>query len=247
MQVTAIKTEQITPGSGSLLSVLDRFLKKFPEKSVLAVTSKIVSICEGSVVKQGTIDKDELIRAEAEKYLPRTNSKYDVTLTIKRGILAASAGIDESNGNGYYILWPENPQKTANSIRAYLAKRFRVKFAGVVITDSRSFPLRWGTTGVSIAHSGFAALNSYIGSPDIFGRTMMMTKSNVADALAESAVAVMGEGNEQTPLAVIRHIPFVRFEDRNPTDSELAELTIDIEDDLYAPLLTAVPWIKKAK
>ena len=51
---------------------------------------------------------------------------------------------------------------------------------------------------------------------------MQMTKSNVVDALAESAVAVMGEGSEQTPLAIIRDVPFVQFQDRNPTNKELA-------------------------
>jgi F420-0:gamma-glutamyl ligase len=97
---------------------------------------------------------------------------------------------------------------------------------------------------VSIAHSGFAALNNYIGKPDIFGRIMQMTKANVADALAESAVAVMGEGSEQTPLALIEDLPFVRFQKRNPTPNELNALSISMDNDLYAPLLTRGPWKK---
>ncbi len=54
----------------------------------------------------------------------------------------------------------------------------------------------------------------------------------------------MGEGNEQTPLAVIKNIPFVQFQDRNPTEEELDELKISLDDDLYAPLLKAVKWKK---
>jgi F420-0:gamma-glutamyl ligase len=95
-----------------------------------------------------------------------------------------------------------------------------------------------------MAHSGFAAVNDYIGRPDIFGRTLHMTKVDVADALAAAAVLVMGEASEQTPLAVIGDLPFVRFQDRDPTPEELGSRWIDIEDDLYAPLLQAVPWRK---
>ena len=104
MNVTAIKTEKIVPDSSDLLTILIHILKTFEEKSVLAITSKIVSICEGNVVKIGEASKDDLIEKEAEYYLPRTSNKYNVTLTIKRNLLAASAGIDESNGNGYYVL-----------------------------------------------------------------------------------------------------------------------------------------------
>jgi len=247
MNVSAIKTEKIVPNSVDLSTILNTYVTAFEDKSVLAITSKVVSICEGNVVKTGTMNKDDLIEQEAEYYLPRSGNKYDVTLTIKRNLLAASAGIDESNGNGYYVLWPKDPQKTANTVREYLCQRFNVVYAGVVITDSRSFPLRWGTTGVAIAHSGFAALNNYIGHPDIFGRVMQMTKSNVADALAESAVAVMGEGMEQTPLAVIRDVGFVQFQKRNPTQKEIADQHIDIHDDLYASLLTGVTWKTKKR
>jgi F420-0:gamma-glutamyl ligase len=69
-----------------------------------------------------------------------------------------------------------------------------------------------------------------------------MTKANVPDALAAAAVLLMGEANEQTPLAIISDIPFVRFQQREPSDNELAALFIETEDDLYAPLLQAVPW-----
>jgi len=53
---------------------------------------------------------------------------------------------------------------------------------------------------------------------------------------------VMGEGSEQTPLAVIDDAPFVEFQDRDPTVAELEPLRVPPEDDLYAPLLEGVPW-----
>lgn len=51
----------------------------------------------------------------------------------------------------------------------------------------------------------------------------------------------MGEGDEQTPLAYCGRT-FVAFQERDPTPEELAALTIALEDDLYAPLLTGVEW-----
>lgn len=244
MNVKSIKTEKITPKKLSLTEVLDKYLTNLKEKSILVITSKIVAICEGRVVKIGEVEKDDLIKQEAEFYLPREESKYNFFLSIKNNILLPSAGIDESNGNGYYILWPKNPQQTANEVRDYLIKRFKLKKVGVLITDSKTTPLRWGTTGVGVAHSGFEALNNYIGKPDIFGHNLQVTKANVMDALAASAVLVMGEGKEQTPLAEISDIPFVNFQDRNPTKKELQDLKIDIEDDLYAPILTKADWIR---
>ena len=244
MLVTPIKTDKIRPGKQTLLQVLDKYLRQLKERSVLAITSKIVSICEGRVVKLGKANKEDLVEEEAEYFLPPYENKYNVTVTIKRNLLAAAAGIDESNAAGHYILWPKNPQDTANKVRLYLKKRFSLKRVGVIITDSRTSPLRWGTTGASISYSGFSPLYNYIGRRDLFGRKFEMQKANIVDALATSAVLTMGEGSEQTPLAVIDDVPFVRFKDKDPSKRELKNLNIDIDDDLYGPLLKGVQWRK---
>ena len=244
MKIKAIKTEKIRAREHEIFFILDKYVRRMPEDSVLAVTSKIISLCEGRVIKIGEVDKDELIKREAEFFLPRKLSRYKIIFAIKNGILAPSAGIDESNADGYYVLWPRDPQKTANEIRKYLKKKFRLKKVGVIITDSKTTPLRWGTSGVAIAHSGFAALKDYIGTSDVFGRKLKMTKANIMDALAASAVLVMGEGSEQTPLAIMEDMPFVKFQKRDPSASEIRELRISINDDLYAPMLKSVKWRK---
>lgn len=246
MKTISIKTHKIT-SSQALSQIINRYISSLKEKSIVVITSKIVSICEGRVVKIGEIDKKKLIEQEAEYYLPSYGNKYNITLTIKRNLLVPTAGIDESNGNGYYVLWPKDPQKTANEIREYSKKKFSLRHVGVIITDSRTTPLRWGTTGIAIAHSGFSALNNYIGKPDIFGRPLHVTKANIVDALAAAAVLVMGEGNEQTPLAIIEDLPFVKFQDRNPSKSELKGLQISMRDDLYAALLKGVEWLRGGK
>ncbi len=241
MKVTTIKTHKITVKDTNLYTILDRYLSKVSEKTIVVVTSKIIAITEGRIVKIGDISKNELVQQEAEYFLP-PDPKYHFSLTIKNSLLIPSAGIDESNGNGYYILWPGNPQNCAYQIREYLTKRFNLKNVGVIITDSKTTPLRWGVTGTAIAYSGFVPLNNKIGTPDIFGRKLQATQVNIMDGLAASAVVVMGETNEQTPIAIIEDVPFVEFQDRNPTDEELNALKIAIKDDLYAPLLQSVEW-----
>lgn len=244
MIVKAYKTHKITANE-NLYAILDKYLPKLAEKSIVVLTSKIVGICEGRVVKKESVEqKDELAKQEADYYLPREYNQYGFMLTINHNLLVASAGIDESNSNGHYALWPKDPQKSVNRIRDYLVKKHTISKIGVLLTDSHLSPLRWGVTGTSIAHSGFRSLNSYVGKPDIFGELMKVEQANVADALATAAVIEMGEGNEQQPLAVITDAGFVQFQQRPPTQEELDALRIDLEDDVYASLLTSVKWIK---
>jgi putative folate metabolism gamma-glutamate ligase len=241
MRIQPLETHPIQPSERDLCAILDRYLTQLPERSVLAITSKIVSICEGRVLPMAGVDKQALIAEEAERYLP-ADPRYGVSLTIKQEMLIATAGIDESNSDGHYVLWPSDAQGSANVVREHLRQRFGVRELGVVITDSRTTPLRLGVTGVALAHSGFRALNDYVGTKDLFGRALRMTKVNVMDALATGAVLVMGEGSECTPLALLEDLPFVSFQERDPSAEELAALRIPLEDDLYAPLLTRVDW-----
>ncbi|MDB5161210.1 MAG: putative folate metabolism gamma-glutamate ligase [Candidatus Saccharibacteria bacterium] len=246
MNVQAIKTERLSPGAPPLSEVLDKHLNDVAENSVIAVTSKIVAICEGRTVPiSDKVNKKELVISEADYYLPSYLSKYDFTFTITHNTLIPLAGIDESNGDGHYVLWPAEPQSSANEIRAYLKKRFGLKNVGVIITDSTARPLHYGTEGVGIGYSGFAPSNDYVGKPDLFGRPMQVSVSNILDALASAAVAVMGEGTEQTPLALLTDLPFVEFQDREPNPKELSQFFIShMDDDLFEPFLKNPKWEK---
>lgn len=242
MIITSIKTHKITTDD-DIFKILDKHLKSLKEKSILVITSKIISICQGRVVKIGKVSKKDLVIKEADYYLSATN-QWNYILTLKDNLLISSAGIDESNGKGYYILWPENPQQVVNQIWEYLKKRFALKKVGVIITDSRSTPLRRGTTGLSLAHCGFLSLKDYHNKPDIFGHLLKVTKVDLPDSLAVAAVVLMGEGNEQTPVAKIEELPFVEFTNSIPSDEELKEFHVKIEDDFFAELITSVKWRK---
>ena len=194
--------------------------------------------------RDAEIRRDELAVEESDYFLPREYNQYGFMITIKNGIMIASGGIDRSNANGGLVLWPKDPQKSANQIREYLTKKNKINNLGVVLTDSKVYPMRLGVTGISIAHSGFNALKNYIGKPDIFGRLLQAEQSNMSDSLATAAVIEMGEGNEQRPLAVLEEITDLEFQPRNPTKKELKDLRIEIGDDIFSSFLTSVKWLK---
>lgn len=247
MILLPIKTEPVRVKSTDLESFLNENVKTFSDRSILVMTSKVIALMQGRVVKIGEKEKLDLIKEESEYYLNPEESKYNFSIAIKNGVLIPSAGIDESNADGVYVLWPEKMQETANQIREFLVKKFNISYAGVIITDSTTRPLRWGTTGIGIAYSGFEPLNDYIGKPDIFGREMEVTKANILDGIAAAAVVAMGEGSEQTPICVVSDVPMVKFQDRNPTEKEAKSMDITLEEDLYEALLTSVKWEKGKK
>lgn len=242
MKITSIKTDKIVPGGPNIYAILDKFVTDLPERSILAVTSKIVSICENNVVPMDQTTKKELAEREADYSLPSRPNKYGQIIRIKNGILCCSSGVDGSNSNGYYVLWPRDPQKSANKIRQYLKKKFHLQHVGVLITDTKLLFQKRGTIGAAIAHSGFKALRNYIGQPDIFRKDTLCREANEIEALAATAVFVMGEADEQTPLALIENIPYIEFQDRNPSTEELDQLIVKMEDDRFAPLLQSVDW-----
>lgn len=231
MKITPIKTEKVTQNSAKLEDFLDKYIDHMTEKSIIVITSKIISIMENRV-EPASIDISELIKREAD-YISNKPNKYGRFLTIKNHAFISAAGIDQSNGNGLFVLLPKNPQKTAKDVYNHFQNKFKTKQFGVLITDSHSVPLRLGTVGVAIGFWGFAPLNNYTGKKDLFGRKFVFEQANIADGLASAAVLVIGEGDEQTPLAVIEDLDFVKFKANYPTPKDLAEFYVTLDDDIF--------------
>lgn len=232
MKVQAIKTRIFREGENLDKFILE-YIPRLKEGSILVVTSKIVALSERrTAVVKGAKEKEKLVRSESELAI---RTKY-VWLTIKDGMIMANAGIDESNADGKLILFPRDSFKTAAALRTKLRKHHRLKKLGVLITDSRAFPLRAGVVGVAAGYAGFRAIKDYRGTPDMFGKPFRYSRVDIADGLATAAVLEMGEGREQRPLAIIEKAPveFCETVDRN-------ELKIDIKDDLYQPLFEKLP------
>lgn len=197
---------------------------------ILAITSKIVSIAEGCIVPRGSTTKTDLVHKEADIFLGEIG--HGTLLTIKHGLFIASAGIDESNSqSGDFITYPRDPFATSEFLWRRLREAWSIKNLGLVLTDSRTSPMRYGVTGVSLAHWGFHALQDLVGTRDLFGKPLQMTKVNLADGLAAAATMTMGEANECRPLAVIDGAALTFTANTRPSD-----LIPEPENDLYYPI-----------
>jgi len=235
LQFLKVKTPKLLPPKINIFEVLDNHLPKLKEGDVLFIASKILGLHQGRTKKIGSgKNKHRLILEEADYYMPKhTVAGADIVLTIKDNTLIPSAGIDESNGDGYYIYWPKNTNLLAKEVTNYLKKKFKLKKLAVVVTDSHTTPLRWGTIGISIGFWGLVPTFDYRGKKDIFNRKLKYTQSNIVDALSAMAVLLMGEGNEQTPMVIGRKINFIKFTAKNAYN----KFIIDPKKDLYFPIL----------
>ncbi len=230
MIVKPIKT-RIFKERENLVQFITDHIPKLRDGSVVIVTSKIVALSEGRTL-DNTIEIKRRAILEESQWARRTKYAW---LTIKDGMFMAAAGIDESNGNGKLILLPKDSFKSAQSLRKKLMAHYKIQHLGMVITDSRTAPMRAGVTGVALGYAGFEGVKDYRGQVDIFGRKFHMSQTNISDSLAAAAVLEMGEGNEQKPLAVISDI-VLNFK----SQIKRQELLIPIEDDMYKPLFKKI-------
>ena len=247
MQIRPIRTRRLQPPQDSFFEALCESLPVLSEKNIIALSSKAVAIGEGRCVllpenEDVQVYKDRLAEAEAEYFLPRgaTGGGHP---TIIHGSLMWSAGIDESNGDGHFVLWPRDPMYAAQEYRTKLQKRYGVEDLAVIIVDSHSMPLHNGALGTAIGYAGFLPIKDYRGSLDLFGRAFKFERLNIADSLAVAATCVMGEGDELTPAVVIEDMPHITFTDEVPNDPYL-QLTIPKEEDYFRVFINNVEWKK---
>jgi len=239
MIVTPIKT-RIFIENENLESFIQEHIAAFQNNSIIVVTSKIVALSEGRTYDGNSEEEKERLATQESDWIMRT--KY-VWLTLKGGMLMASAGIDASNANGKLILLPKNSFDTATRLRAHFLEHSSIANLGILITDSRMLPLRAGALAYAIGYAGFNGIRDNRGKSDIYGRILKLSQTDVADGLASAAVITMGEGAEQIPLAIITDPP-VEWTDSPPDPKELS---IPPEDDLYRPFFENLPNKLSAK
>ncbi|HLV33713.1 MAG TPA: coenzyme F420-0:L-glutamate ligase [Spirillospora sp.] len=212
---------------------------RLQDGDVLAVSSKYAAISEGRVVTMA----DVVVTPEAEALAARYHMnpvmaqlvlqeadhifggiELGFLLTYKDGVLSPNAGLDRSNiPSGQVVLFPQYPYATAEGIRQALRAQFGVQI-GVVLTDSWLMPGRLGTTGVALATAGFRPVQDERGKADLFGNPMAVTQRGIADSISIAAQLVMGERDEATPIAIVRH-----------AGVQLTDAPISQED-------VAIPW-----
>lgn len=196
---------------------------RFRDGDILVVAQKIVSKVEGRTrdlhtftaseeaheLARTTGREPEMMQAileESSHILRRTPAA--VIAAHRTGHVLANAGIDASNVEGgdagRVLLWPLDPDASARALRHEVQVMSEVRI-GVVIADSMGRAWRIGTLGTAIGCAGLAVLEDRRGrAQDLYGRTLQATVIGIADSVAAMAALAMGEGDEGTPVALVR-------------------------------------------
>jgi coenzyme F420-0:L-glutamate ligase/coenzyme F420-1:gamma-L-glutamate ligase len=168
---------------------------------VLVVTQKIVSKAEGRVVALDGDDVTAWIARETVRVVARRGDL--VIAETRHGFVCANAGVDASNVDaGRLSLLPEDPDASAERLRAGLAERLAVT-CGVVVSDTFGRPWRTGVVNVAIGCAGLPAVVDLRGERDDRGRTLESTVVALADEVAAAGGLVMGKA-ARVPAALVR-------------------------------------------
>nr|WP_202455423.1 coenzyme F420-0:L-glutamate ligase [Streptomyces sp. SID8367] len=166
---------------------------------IVLVTSKIVSKAEGRIVRAD--DREAAIDVETVRVVARRG-----TLRIvenRQGLVMAAAGVDASNTPaGTVLLLPEDPDASAEAVRAGLRDALGVE-VGVVVTDTFGRPWRNGLTDIAIGAAGVRVLEDLRGGTDAHGNPLSATVVATADELAGAGDLVKGKAGG-LPVAVVR-------------------------------------------
>jgi coenzyme F420-0:L-glutamate ligase / coenzyme F420-1:gamma-L-glutamate ligase len=252
MVLTALKRIPLIRQGDDLADIIASALPdsglSLEDDDILVLGQKIVSKAEGRMVNLAQVVPGEPARklaSEVEKdprlvelMLRESNSVLrfrpgTVIVEHKLGFICANAGIDHSNVAGagtleeeYVLLLPEDPDRSAASLRRELEARSG-KRLGVMIIDSHGRAWRVGTVGMCIGLSGLPAVVDERGWKDLFGYTLRITIVAVADELAAAASLIMGQAAERTPVVHVRGFPYPL------RDGTLRELIRPRELDLF--------------
>jgi coenzyme F420-0:L-glutamate ligase/coenzyme F420-1:gamma-L-glutamate ligase len=228
-----VKIPMIQPGD-DLGEIINNSLKGMPllleDGDILVLAQKIVSKAESRLVNLNQVEpsaraldlarsteKDprfvELVLRESKEVLrfrPGT-----IIVEHKLGFVCANAGIDHSNVRGpwgnaedWVLLLPEDPDRSAETIRLRVQELSGVRSIGVMIIDSHGRAWRNGTVGVTIGLSQVPGIVDMRGKPDLFGYQLRVTTIAAADELAAAASLVMGQAAECVPVVHVRGFPY---------------------------------------
>ena len=151
-------------------------------------------------------------------------------LAIRKNIIQANAGVDQSNAGGenHLIILPRNPIRTANKLCKQIKEKIN-KEVGVIIADSKIHPLRRGTSGFALAVAGFRPIIDDRGSSDLYGRPMSVTTRAIADNLVCGSEILMGETDQKIPIVIARGCKDVVFHDLNDEEEEKNNMLMKID------------------
>lgn len=200
---------------------------------VIVITHVIVARAEGNVIDLETVTPSEFAKTVAKetnkdprlvevvlresKSIVRMRKGKLITET-KQGIVCANSGIDQSNvpGNTIVALLPKDSDQSARIIRQNMLK-ISGKDVAVIVSDTHGRPLRHGEINIALGTSGFEPLRDRRGEKDLFGYTIRIKRTAIADELASAAELVIGQTNEGIPVALIRGYSYPKSETAKAT------------------------------
>lgn len=229
MRFNRVKTRLMEAGEDLLAFISTQC--KLEEKDVVFVSTKLFSYAENRFMKcNNKAELKAISKNEAERFYEGTL----VDLSLKKGLLVANSGVDESNSmKGTVVLWPEDPQKSLDDLHKKLKEKFNLKYLGLIMVDTICNPLRDGVSGAAVCVSGFEIIDSKIGKKDLYGRELKFTKINVGDSLAATANYLMGEADERTPLVIAKDTN-VKF--RDTYYNSIEKVSMQPKDCMFAPI-----------
>lgn len=174
-----------------------------PDGAIISISHKVVSKAEGATVPlDGVAPGEPAVRIAAEQDRdPRhvqvildqsqrlIRAEHGVLIAeTHHGFVCANAGVDLSNSgsDGVAIVLPEDPDRSARTIRARILELTGVS-PGVVIADSFGRAWRLGQVDVAVGCAGIAPLDRWRGRTDRDGRELEATEIAVADSIAAAA------------------------------------------------------------
>ncbi len=201
---------------------------------IIVVTHVVVSRAEGNVVNLDDVIPSDFAKAIATRFnkdpnltevilresrgIVRMGDGKLITET-KHGLVCANSGVDHSNvpGDRFVALLPKNPDRSAQKIRREIGK-LTGKDVAIIISDTHGRPLRKGEINIAIGVAGITPIRDRRGEKDLFGYTLKIKRTAIADELSSAAELVIGQADEGIPVAIIRGYSYPRSEKAKATN-----------------------------
>jgi len=194
LEIFGIEGVPVVKPGDDLAGMLAAACPDLRDGDVLVVASKVVAKAEGkleAVDPHDPLSHKPLVERESVRVLRRRGEL--VISETKHGFVCANAGIDRSNvEDGWVVLLPDDPDRSARRLRDGLRHRAGVEVA-VIVSDTFGRTWRRGLTDVALGCAGIGAVLDLRGSKDTYGHELEVTVVAVVDEIAGAAELVMGK------------------------------------------------------
>jgi len=204
------------------------------EDDVIVITHVIVSRAEGNTVNLNDVVPSEFAKNVAQQYdkdpalvevLLRESKNIirmgdgHIIAETKHGFICANAGVDRSNvpGENFVAPLPKDPDHSARKFRRKI-KVNTGKDVAVIISDTHGRALRNGEINVAVGVAGIRPIRDRRGESDLFGYTLRVKQTAIADELSSAAELVIGQASEGIPVAIIRGYSYPKSEEATAKD-----------------------------